>query len=498
MTLQMTLRLISLSLPSLLVLTHSQAQASTFTEDILIQNMMSSGLAPLQREIDSLQADEIRNSVDQNYSPQLNIQALTRSSSKDATNSFQPSLAKSYGYGIEASKAWSFGARTKIGFEESYSRLKSSPSDIVAHEPYFFAELNMSLFQNLFGELDRASLLQGDLNQKLTHLQKDLTLHQAIVSSRNLYWSLVANHLSINISKELLKTSQQQLSEIRKRQKSGIAEKSDVLLSQAQVAQRESALMGLQIKQNGIARSIQQKIPSFSAPSDEDYPKFSVETFIDEINSCINLIQTSGSKTPAQYSSYSELLSLISEISDAEVKTSTQGIGPDLNLMLRGESNGVDSRFSEAFSESIQLKKNTWSAGLQLSIPLGSSEYDLRKIRAKKAALMREKQRKEITSMLEATHTSATQSIVYLLKTVQNLEKTTGFLKERIRSVEQKYKQGRVDFLNLVQEQDQLFSAENGLIDSQLLFMHELLNYFAAFDKLPCNFNTLYSKGQAR
>src|SRR5690606_6951168 len=103
----------------------------------------------------------------------------------------------------------------------------------------------------------------------------------------------------------------------------------------------------------------------------------------------------------------------------------------------------------------------------------------------------------EIKSLLEATHTSAVQSIGLLLSTMQKLESTTSLLKERIKSVEQKYKQGRVDFLSLVQEQDQLSNAQNGLIESQLLFMQELLNYFAAFDKLPCQFNLEYSQGSA-
>jgi outer membrane protein TolC len=80
------------------------------------------------------------------------------------------------------------------------------------------------------------------------------------------------------------------------------------------------------------------------------------------------------------------------------------------------------------------------------------------------------------------------------MKTIENLETSTGFLKERIKSVEQKYRQGRVDFLNLVQEQDQLFNAENGLIESQLMFMNELLNYFSAFDKLPCKLNLAYAQ----
>jgi outer membrane protein TolC len=468
--------------------------ATPFTEESLISQLLETGLAPLQAQIDSLQAEETEGSIRRLYSPNLEAQSFYLNSKKDAANSFQPTLDTSRSYSIGVSKAWDFGARTKIGFEESYSRLRFNSSKISSHSPFLFAEAHVSLFENLLGRMDKAALEQALLGKKMLSYQKDLSLHQSIVRARSLYWSLIANHLSVNISKGLLKTSEQQLEELRKRQKSGIAERSDVLLSQAQVSQRKSALMGLQIKQEGLLRATQQLIPGFKIPREEDYPEFSVSSFIGEINACIGLIQAAGNKTPLEYSTYADLLPLVDQLSQAEQKTSTQGLGADLNFTLRAESNGVDSGFPNAFKESASFEKNTWSAGIRLSIPLDKSDYRLKSIKTKKSELSRHKQNIEIRAMLDATHSSAIQSIGYLMKTIENLETSTGFLKERIKSVEQKYRQGRVDFLNLVQEQDQLFNAENGLIESQLMFMNELLNYFSAFDKLPCKLNLAYAQ----
>lgn len=462
---------------------------SNFTEENLIRSFYESGTAAIQNQIDDLSAQEVLGLSQKPFQTNLALSGHILGSNKDASNAMQPALEKSFTSSIELRKNIPWGIQTRVGFEESYSRLGFNPTPITTHTPYFFAELTMSLLQNPFGSLDQARLMQGTDQNKLILLQRNLALHQSLNGVRALYWSAIANRLSIINSEGLLNTTKQQLNEIIKRQRSGVAEKSDVLLSQAQVAQRESSLMVLRIKEQNIFKNIKMVIPNFQAPTSSNYPLVDMDKILSDISQCMEIIQTTNREGAFNNSTYSEIIPLIESQSSTEKIISAQGFGPELSVALRAENNGVDTQFSEAFKESAQLDKNTWSAGVMLQIPLDSADKNLKSIRARKVEASAKLKRLEITSLLNSTHENAAQNLTLLIQTIQNLNSTTQLLKERIQSIEKKYVQGRVDLLSLVQEQDQLFNAENGLIESRLMFMNEFLNYFSAFDRFPCAFN---------
>ena len=120
--------------------------ATPFNEKSLVSQLLKDGSASIQNQIDRLQADEITGLTNKPYQTILYLKGQYLESEKDPSNSFQPALENSYGYSVEINKAWNFGAKTKIGFQEAYSKLNSTLSPIVSHEPYFLK--NKFDFQN--------------------------------------------------------------------------------------------------------------------------------------------------------------------------------------------------------------------------------------------------------------------------------------------------------------------------------------------------------------
>ncbi len=472
--------------------TWAQSQ-ETFSEKWLIENINKNGLAPLSAEQMDLSGEEIALSSQVPYSYQMGGSGQIFRSNSDASNSFQPAVRNSHGWDVYASKAWTIGMTSKLGIKNDYSKLKSSSGDILSHSPTYYLQIQASLFQNLFGKLDRALQEQSQFAKTTYKLKAQMAEHQSITAARTLYWSIMANNISISLSKSLIETSKQQLKEMNRRYKSGAAEKADVYLSEAQVSQREAALLGLQLKEQGYLRELRLIVPAIGNIGRENFPTINIENVIANVSECIVQI-SSHKETPRQYTSYAALFEIYKKISAAESSLARKGLGPEVSLGLQVASKGVDPTFNDAFSEASDLNKGSWGASLGVTVPLDGSSSKLIRTKKRLAEINELKQHRELELLLNGTHESALTSIQYLLGSIRTLDSSSKALGNRVEAVQKKYRQGRVDFLSLVQEQDQLFNADIGLTESRLLFLRELFNYFSIFNKTPCDFNLEYAK----
>ena len=475
-----------------LFLSSSGNATSSFTEDWLIKNVKKNAVSAIASQHAELSGEEIELQSNAPYSYTLGGTAQLLRSNTDSSNSFQPAIRTSRGWDVYAAKAWNVGLTSQLGIKSDYSRL-SSTTDIISHSPTYYLQLQASLYRNIFGKIDRSLQNQSSLAKTSVKIQGNMAEHQSIMMARTLYWSIMANAISIELSKSLVKTSKKQLLEMKRRLKSGAAEQSDVYLSDAQVSQQQASLMGLQIKEQGFLRELRKMVPGVTTISKKDFPKINIENVVASISECIVQI-SSHPKAPKQYSSYSQLFDVYLKTLDAEVAAAQNGLGSELTLGLEVASNGVDSTFSDAFSEASKFSKGHWGASLGLSVPLDGKQSKLINTKRRLAELNELKQRRQLELLLDGTHSTAIISIQHLLGSMRTLDSSSKALAKRVKAVSKKYKQGRIDFLSLVQEQNQLFSSEIGLTESRLLFLQEMFNYFSVYNKTPCDFNLKYAK----
>jgi outer membrane protein TolC len=476
-----------------LVVSSLSAAAAPFSESLLVETYAKESLSRGVYEIQDLRGVDQYESQRSHFSPTFNAQSQVLNSNKDSISAFQPTLQKSRSWDLNIQKAWAVGLRSKIGFASNYTDLRFSPQNIISHEPTLYAEISLSLLQNLLGRADRARIRGAHDQRALSEIQNRIAFRQGLQRNRILYWTLLANNSFKNISEGMLGSARKQLQEIEARQKSAISERADVLLSRSQVAQREAALISVRLREQTLSKELLSEMPSLSHVMPLKYPNINIDAMIEEVGACLSLIQ-SRPETPLDFTSYAEVFPLLDGLEDQAADTAGIGIGPEIFALGRVESNGVDRQFREGVSEMRSLSKNTWSAGLQLRVPLDASEYRAKNSRERIAQLEIAQQRAQLRRLIDATHSSALESIAQLLKSISNLTSSTALLKERIESVNTKFRQGRVELLSLVQEQDQLFGAEGSLIESRLLFLQELLSYFMVFDRTPCSFNLQHDK----
>lgn len=471
----------------------AQEFSGRFNEKDIINAMKSSSLSSLQSQQSALEGVEVEQSTHSAFSWKLTPFAQVLASNADAANNFQPALEHSSAFGVGVGKAWTSGVYTEAGFKSESSRLSSVSGVVRNSSPTYYIQAQASLYRNFLGKVDKALYRQASLANESAAVQSTMTLHQALTSVRNLYWSTMANSISIKLSESLLETSKKQLNEVKRRLRSGASERADLYLSEAQVSERESSLLSLKIKEQGYLRQIRNQIPNLPHPTQEDYDALNLEPLLASVSECIAQV-TSHSSAPHQYSDYSKLFPLIKAAKESELAAASRDMGTEITAALSIESNGVDTNFSDAISEVHDFNKGTWSASLSASIPLDGTPGKSIRTKQRLAELKELQQTRELELLLNSTHTTVLKSLEHILQNMRSLGASADSLKKRIQAVEQKYRQGRVDFLSLVQEQDRLFSAELGLTESRLLFLQEMFNYFAIFNKTPCDFNLEYAQ----
>lgn len=468
----------------------------SFNEKDIINAMKKSSVASLESQFTALSGLEIEQSTHSAFSWNLAPSLEALASNADAANAFSPALESSYSFGVGVGKAWTAGLYTEAGFKSESSRLSSTSGVIRNTSPTYYIQAQASLYRNFMGKIDRALFNQASLARESAEIQSTMSLHQALTAVRNLYWSTMANSISINLSESLLETSKKQLNEVKRRLRSGASERADLYLSEAQVAERESSLLSLKVKEQGYLRQIRNHVPNLPHPTAADYSTLQIEPLLASVSECIAQV-TSHNKAPYQYSDYAKLFPIMESVKNAELDAASMNLGPELTAGLSIESNGVDTNFSDALSEVHKFNKGTVAASLTATIPLDSKSKQTIRTKKKLAELNELKQRRELELLLSSTHTTVLKSLEHILQNMRSLGASADALKKRIQAVEQKYRQGRVDFLSLVQEQDRLFSAELGLTESRLLFLQEMFNYFAVFNKTPCDFNLEYAQIRA-
>ncbi|MGB0454619.1 MAG: hypothetical protein ACPGJV_13000, partial [Bacteriovoracaceae bacterium] len=100
-------------------------------------------------------------------------------------------------------------------------------------------------------------------------------------------------------------------------------------------------------------------------------------------------------------------------------------------------------------------------------------------------------QKLQNTNRLTSEHQFIRQSVDLLLTSVTNQLDNIKNLRIRLSELQKKYRQGRISVSELILDQDNLLQSELGVIDTRLLIISTLINYFSVFTSTPCEFNRI-------
>lgn len=361
--------------------------------------------------------------------------------------------------------------------------------------------VQMDLWRNIFGRMDKADLKSLSLERKKAEIEKEIQDKTFRITLRRLFWSMVANQEALKISEALLKTANTQLKETNQRFKNSVAEADEVARYSAQVSSREGSLLAYQYQREIYLKQLKNLLPELSSQELALAP-YDIQNTIDEVVACTATI--AGQKTvPYHFTKYDEAITLLKEMKIERAKFNSRYADPDVKFVGAVKATGVSSSpfgpngnsnrgtYGGTFDDINNTNRTGYEVGIQFAIPLGD----------KKDKTQRSKEiydEKRLLAAINATdaqvintHGQLVKSIGYLSQVIRSQRISSEQLSKRLGLVRKKYEQARVSVNDLVQDQDALLNAELSTINSQLQILNTIFDYLVVFPETPCSFNRI-------
>ena len=339
------------------------------------------------------------------------------------------------------------------------------------------------------GRLDRAELDSAQLGVQISKLQGGLDKRSFVIDLRKLYWSLIANQISLDLSNQLVKTAKQQLAQSKQKLKEGLGDSGDVARNQAQLSSRESSAMFFSYQKELLFAQLKSQLPQLK---DSNMTLNTAQVNAVEIRTRQCMAQIAGSPTAnLKLTPFDDIQNLLNKQQQKDLRVAESTDAMDVKLSAKYQASGVDQGHSAAFEQLEQDFLNGYEVGLSLNIPLGSDTTSLRKAQANATKLRYEAQKQQLALNIQAEHQKIQKAMQLLIQASRSQQETIKSLKTSLKKTKRKYKQARIPLNTLILEQDNLFQSELSLIDTKRQILHLLLDYFKIFSSHPCSINQI-------
>jgi outer membrane protein TolC len=428
-----------------------------------------------------------RSSLDAQYESRLNGEWKYTESREDGLASFIPVFSPERSAGLGISKKLPVGMNIAVkGFQ---SQINAGPVINAATRTGARVDLEVDLFKNFFGRIDRNALLEKESAAKKAELQAVIQRKGLLMDVRKLYWSLVANQLSLELSKQLVASAKKQLRDAQKRSNAGAADKGDVARSRAQVLSRQSSIYLFQYEREQLEYQLKKLVPALVDQKFLVSPE-GIDEAVIGVLACVKSITQNKSGSP-DHSSYYSVIDLTRKQFEGERKQAEATGDWDLKFVSGYQVSEVQAASNSSGPEFNGDPQDGYSVGLQLSIPL---EGDIHDAELAQKRLVENKFKSEIRNLelqVEETHKQVSKSLVLLREAAAALNQNVENLSVSLGTTKRKYRQARISINEMIAEQDQLFSSQLNEISTKLQVIHALYDYFKVFNTHPCPMNEI-------
>ena len=362
----------------------------------------------------------------------------------------------------------------------------------------FAVGVTVDLWKDFWGKLTSTQLESIELQKEKNKLENVIAKKQINLNLRRIYWSLVANNESLLISQELLKTAESQAKEAQRRLNASIADEGELASYQAQVASRKGNILYLQYQREQLIKQLRSMIPDLQTKSIE-LTGYNLEQSISEVLACTHLISQQ-EKTPFDYTQYDEVISMLNKVKNGQIKIAESYDQMDLKLSGEVKATGVSSEkdgnkslyegsHQDAMEDIYDNTRSGYKIGLDLVIPFGksSTKDSLQIYEENKSTAQLDK----MMSNIKSTHQQLATSVVLLTEVIKTQKENNLALEKRLKIMNRKFREARVNTFELIQDQDALMSSSLTVIQTKLEIVNTLLDYLVIFNQTPCEFNKI-------
>lgn len=492
------------TLALLLLISPLAARAQTLLSEEYLRQMALKGSPNLQQISAAFQSALISQGEElENYETEIFGQGSFSETNERALIEFAPVFSPVKQMQLGVRKNLSSGFKTSAAVTTD-QRSASSPfigklRDATTTTLAF--TVHMDLWKNLLGRMSKAKLASAKLEVEKAKIEKEIKEKTFQLSLRRLYWSLVANDLSLKTSQELLKTSEKQAQETAARFKNAVAEVDELSRYKAQVASRKSTITFLQYQRELYLTQLKNLLPELMN-TELKLGKYNLEQTINDVLNC-TMVVSGFKETPYENTKYDELVSLMTQVKDyAQIKNERYG---DIDVQLYGtvRSTGVSLKdthpgvtpvdlrgnYGGTFSDMSDNNRTGYEVGVQVVMPIGKARKDTQKAKE----LYDEKRLLAAINSTKAkvanTHQEFIKTIKLLNEAILNQKTNSLELSKGLKGMQKKYEQARASVNDIVLDQDALLQSELMTIDTQLQIINTLFDYLVVFPDTRCGFN---------
>ncbi|MGH1469112.1 MAG: TolC family protein [Bdellovibrionales bacterium] len=349
--------------------------------------------------------------------------------------------------------------------------------------------LSVDLYQNFLGRRTNNDLKKSTLSLQRAELEKKSSLKTFESNVRKLYWALVANNERHRLLGSLVKTAEKQYKESVKKKRSGAADSGEVARFRSQWSSRKADLLSLEYQKVDLLKSLKEILPELNGKA-ITMGSYSVEKTVSDVLACTQVI-ASHTGSPLKYTVYDEIVASLEKEEELERKVTSAHSGPNIKLVGEYATVGRGFGFGSAREDFYNESQPRTSLGLQISMPL-----DGRKKKTKEVIEALNKNRyqaeaKQNISKINAFHSETVRLVMTLREVIKNQKETNKYLAKSLRVSAKKYKQARISLQELIGEQDAHLQSQLKEIDSNLIIVNTLIDYFSIYMDTPCDFNKI-------
>ncbi|MDD5020677.1 MAG: TolC family protein [Endomicrobiaceae bacterium] len=268
-------------------------------------------------------------------------------------------------FDVSVNKQFKTGTLFSAGYGSSDTSIEYIVPKYTTTDMAPYIALEQSLMQNLNGDLTKISIAKFKASAESLIYVQTYKKQQILLNAKKTYWALSYARTVSEFRKLSLGRSKKILDWNMNRFNKDLAEKNDVLQSKALYKGRELTLKQAQDDIANASRNFNEMINISSNIVDSSVE--SIDNLENYFKNVTELERTDGKRADT-------LASMANAQSYAYAQEEkNKSIGSDLKLTGKLAFNGVDSSFSEAFSEMTKLQYPSWTLGLSYSVPLDFS-----------------------------------------------------------------------------------------------------------------------------
>lgn len=429
--------------------------------------------------------------LDSKYETRANLSYNYSTSNEQGLASFIPVFSPTKNFSVGVEKPTPYGVKLGVeGFGESINTKDGTINN--AARTGARVRLEMDLLKNLFGRMDAAELSSKTLQSEKQVIQSSLGKKEFELEVRKIYWSLVANQESLELSEELVKSANTQLKDAFRKARSGAADQGDVARNKALVQSRESSVYLFKYEKERLLSQLKQWVPSL-VDKDIEFTDTDLEPTIRGVLGCVEMI-TNTSEVEEKESDYFRLIDLSEKQYKAEKKRAKTTGDWDLKLTSYYQKSGVGEGFSNAYDRYQETSQDGYGVGVVVSIPL---EGDSSRAERNQKLFVDQRFQSDIESTklkIAETHKEVQKALRLLKGAARAQQQNVTAMETSLKSMQRKYRQARINLSQLVYEQDTLFSSQLQSIQTKLAVIHALYDYFKIFNHHSCPLNEIERK----